>query len=126
VAKYKLLSPHFSEEDKLLETDTEVGDGTPHLWTRRPTPQMEALDEGARKALEREMIRARENNIPWIPGRLEPIDELPMTMAETDAKYEKEVAEAVAETEEIAAMAPRQPTPAERRVAASIADRIRR
>jgi hypothetical protein len=125
VARYKLLSPHFSEEDKLLEEGIEVGDGTPHAWTRRPTPQMEPLDETARKAIDREMIRARENNIPWIPGRLEPIDDLPMTMAETDAKYEKEVAEAVAETEAMAS-ASRQPTSAERRVAASLADRARR
>jgi hypothetical protein len=101
------LAQHFSEEDKLLEIDTIVGDGTEHKWTRRPTPQMEALDESGRKAIEKEQIRSREFGIPWVAGQISPIDDLPLTMEEADAKYEREVADGRGEV----AMAPRRGRP---------------
>ena len=116
MAKYKLLSQHYSEEDKLLEVDTIVGDGTEHVWTRRPTPQMEPLDESARQAVETEMIRARERGIPWHAGQIAPLDDLPLTMEEADAKYEREVA---------AASEPPEP-PRQFRSAPTLADRARR
>lgn len=72
MAKYKLLAQHFSEEDKLLEPDTLVGDGTEHKWTRPPTVEMEALDEEGRVAIAKERERTGET--------LSPIDDLPMTM----------------------------------------------
>jgi hypothetical protein len=102
VARYKLLAQHYSEEDKLLEPDEIVGDGTPHLWTRRPTPQMEPLDESGRAAIEEEMVRAKENGITWTKGVISPIDDLPLTMEAADEKYKKEVAEAAADTERMA------------------------
>ena len=72
MAKYKLLAQHFSEEDKLLEPETIVGDGTPHAWTRAPTVEMEALDEEGKKAIELERKRTGET--------LDPTEELPLTM----------------------------------------------
>jgi hypothetical protein len=124
VAKYKLLAQHYSEEDKLLEIDTIVGDGTEHAWTRRPTPQMEPLDEAARTAIEKEMTRAKENHITWTPGVISPIDDLPLTMEAADDKYEKEVAEAAADTER---MAGRERSSAGQFVArTTLADRARR
>jgi hypothetical protein len=120
VAKYKLLGPHYSEEDKLLETGTEVGDGTEHKWTRRPTAEMEALDESGRVALERERTRAHEHGLSW--GRIAPIDDLPLTVGEADAKYETEVREAAVETERRAAPA----APLGRSAAPTLADRGRR
>ena len=83
MAKYKLLSPHYTEEDKLLETGTEVGDGTPHLWTRPPTPEMEALDADGKHRLEREKKRAGE--------RVSPIEDLPLTMEEAAQQYDAQV-----------------------------------
>lgn len=83
MAKYRLLSQHYSEEDKLLEVGTEVGDGTEHKWTRPPTPEMEALDDDGKKRLERERIRAGEH--------IAPLDDLPLTMAEADRKYDNQV-----------------------------------
>jgi hypothetical protein len=124
VARYKLLAQHYSEEDKLLEVDTVVGDGTEHAWTRRPTPQMEALDEPARQAVEKEMVRAQQNGITWTSGIISPIDDLPMTMEAADAKYEKEVATAAADTERMAGRE-RSPT-GQFRSAATLADRARR
>jgi hypothetical protein len=122
--RYKLLAQHYSEEDKLLEADEIVGDGTPHLWTRRPTPQMEALDEAGRQAIEKEMVRAKENKITWTPGVISPIDDLPLTIEATDEKYEKEVEEAAADTDR---MAGRERTPAGQVVArTTLADRARR
>jgi hypothetical protein len=105
VARYKLLTQHYSEEDKLLEPETIVGDGTEHLWTRRPTPQMEALDESGRQAIEEEMVRAKENGITWTAGVISPIDDLPLTIEATDEKYKKEVAEAAADTARMAGRA---------------------
>jgi hypothetical protein len=69
--KYRLLTPHFSEEDKWLDGGTEVGDGTPHKWTREPTPEMEALDDEAKVALEKVMHKTG--------GSIDPMNELPMT-----------------------------------------------
>jgi hypothetical protein len=83
MAKYKLLSQHYSEEDKLLEPDTIVGDGTEHKWSRPPTTEMVALDEDGKQQLERERIRAGE--------RIAPIDDLPLTMGEVKSKYDREV-----------------------------------
>jgi len=54
MARYRLLSQHFSEEDKLLEPGTEVGDGCEHLWTRPPTVEMLPLDEDGMDAVARE------------------------------------------------------------------------
>ena len=71
MAKYKLLAQHFSEEDKLLEADTIVGDGTEHKWTRAPTVEMEALDEEGRSCIMKERDRAGEH--------LSPTEDLPMT-----------------------------------------------
>jgi hypothetical protein len=89
VAKYKLLTQHYSEEDKLLEPDTLVGDGTPHLWTRRPTAEMEPLDDEGRALIDKERVRAQEMGITW--GRIAPIDDLPMTGEEANKKYEADV-----------------------------------
>ena len=83
MAKYRLLSQHYSEEDKLLEVGTEVGDGTEHKWTRPPTPEMEALDDDGKQRLERERIRAGEH--------IAPLDDLPLTMAEAQRKYDNQV-----------------------------------
>jgi hypothetical protein len=69
--KYRLLSQHFSEEDKLLEIGTEVGDGTSHKWTRPPSPEMEGLDDES-KAL---VIEERERAGPF---GLEPLNGLQM------------------------------------------------
>jgi hypothetical protein len=77
MARYRLLAQHFSEEDKLLEPGTEVGDGTEHIWTRAPTSEMEALDEEGRQLVARERIRAGEH--------VDPVDALPMTMAEANS-----------------------------------------
>jgi hypothetical protein len=104
VAKYKLLSQHYSEEDKLLEPGTEVGDGTEHKWNRAPTPEMEALDEDAKQRLQRERIRSGEH--------IQPLDELPLTMGEAQSKYDEQVEAQVAQTR--------------RQQAATMADRARR
>jgi hypothetical protein len=69
--RYRLLAQHYSEEDKLLEPGTEVGDGTPYLWTRPPTPEMAGLDEASRAAVEHEKIRCGE-------GGLDPLSQLRM------------------------------------------------
>jgi hypothetical protein len=71
MAKYRLLSQHFSEEDKLLEAGVEVGDGTSHKWTRPPSPEMEGLDEESKLLVEEERIRAG-------PFGLEPLNGLQM------------------------------------------------
>jgi hypothetical protein len=70
--RYRLLSQHFSEEDKLLEPGTEVGAGTPHKWTRPPTVEMEALNDEAEELLVLERERSGET--------LDPLNSLPMTM----------------------------------------------
>ena len=77
MARYRLLAQHFSEEDKLLEPGTEVGDGCEHLWTRVPTTDMEPLDEAGRAAIARERIRVGE--------KADPLDALPMTMGKADS-----------------------------------------
>ncbi len=71
MAKYKLLSQHYSEEDKLLEPGTEVGTGTPFKWTRPPTTEMVGLDKEGKAAVEKEKLRAGE--------MLDPLNYLPMT-----------------------------------------------
>lgn len=72
MAKYRLLSTHFSEEDKILEAGTLVGTGTIHKWTRPPTPEMQGIDkEGKEKVAE---VKKR------IGETLDPIDNLPLTM----------------------------------------------
>ena len=76
MAKYKLLAQHFSEEDKLLEPGTEVGDGTEHKWSRPPTVEMEPLDEDGKQRLERERTR--------VGDRSDPLDGLPATMGEAE------------------------------------------
>jgi hypothetical protein len=65
------LAQHFSEEDKLLEPDTIVGDGTEHKWTRTPTVEMEGLDEEGKKAVMKERERTGDH--------LSPTEDLPMT-----------------------------------------------
>lgn len=105
MAKYRLLSQHYSEEDKLLEIGTEVGDGTEHKWTRPPTVEMEALDDAGRAALERERTRAGE--------RISPVDDLPLTMGEVNAKYDQEVEAA-------------EPIQVRRAASTTLADRARR
>ena len=105
MAKYRLLSQHYSEEDKLLEIGTEVGDGTEHKWTRPPTVEMEALDDAGRAALERERTRAGE--------KIAPIDDLPLTMGEVNAKYDSEVEAA-------------EPIQVRRAASTTLADRARR
>jgi hypothetical protein len=104
MARYRLLSAHYSEEDKLLLGDQElngtdapvtgraldeagnevydgdgrpilyrgtiVGDGTPHKWTRPPTPEMEGLDAESKRLVEIEKKRG---------DGLNPVDFLPMT-----------------------------------------------
>src|SRR5207248_42558 len=86
MARYRLLSAHYTEEDKLLLGDKElegtdapvtgravdekgndiydgdgrpilyrgtiVGDGSPHKWTRPPTPEMEGLDPESKRLVE--------------------------------------------------------------------------
>jgi hypothetical protein len=83
VARYKLISQHYSEEDKLLEAGTEVGDGTEHAWTRAPTAEMEALDDDAKQRLQKEKIRSGDH--------IAPLEDLPMTMAEATRKYDNQV-----------------------------------
>ena len=77
MAKYRLLSQHYSEEDKLLEPGDEVGDGCEHRWTRPPTTEMIALDEEGAALLEKERRRVGERTT-------NPVDDLPMTVGETD------------------------------------------
>ncbi len=72
MAKYKLLSQHYSEEDKILEPGTIVGTGTPFKWTRSPTTEMVGLDKESKAAVEREKLRAGE--------MLDPLNYLPMTV----------------------------------------------
>jgi hypothetical protein len=102
--RYRLLSAHFTEEDKYLLGDNEldadpqapitgydldedgnqvigpegapiphrgtlVGDGTPHKWTRPPTPEMVGLDEESRKLVEAEIRRG---------DGLDPVTKLPV------------------------------------------------
>jgi len=76
MARYRLLSQHYSEEDKLLEPGTEVGDGCEHAWTRPPTVEMEPLDEAGMDAIAKERRRVGET--------VDPTDQLAMTMAETE------------------------------------------
>jgi hypothetical protein len=78
MAKYRLLSQHYSEDDELLEPGAEVGDGTEHRWTRPPTVEMIALDEEAARLLERERRRVGE--------KIEPLDELPLTVGENQTQ----------------------------------------
>jgi hypothetical protein len=70
--RYRLTTPHYSEEDKLLEASDEkpieVGDGTQFKWTRPPTPEMEGLDEESRAAVEKERIRAGEDGLNPLNG----------------------------------------------------------
>src|SRR6266550_6927931 len=73
--KYRLLSQHYSEEDKLLEPGTEVGTGTPHKWSGPPTVEMEGLDREAKRLIEVERKRAGE--------QIDPLVSLPLTMSET-------------------------------------------
>ncbi len=108
MARYRLLSAHYSEEDKYLLGDKEadeaggpitgreldkdgneildgngapivhrgtiVGDGTPHKWTRPPTPEMEGLDAESKRLVEIEKKRG---------DGLNPIDYLPMTYGQS-------------------------------------------
>ncbi len=77
MGRYRLLEQHYSEEDKLLEGDKElgegmgtiVGDGTPHKWSGPPTPAMEGLDEKSKAAVAREKLRG---------DGLNPVDYLPL------------------------------------------------
>lgn len=73
--RYRLLAQHYSEEDKLLEPGTVVGDGTPFLWTRPPTTEMEGLDDASCQAIEREKIREGTSG-------LDPLSALRMTGGE--------------------------------------------
>ncbi len=67
MGRYRLLEQHYSEEDKLLEGDKElgegmgtiVGDGTPHKWR----------DEKSKAAVAREKLRG---------DGLNPVDYLPL------------------------------------------------
>jgi hypothetical protein len=81
---------------------------------------MEALDDSGAAALEKERTRAHERGLSW--GRISPIDDLPLTVGEADAKYETEVREAAVETERRAAPA----APLGRSAAPTLADRGRR
>ena len=76
MARYRLLSQHFNEDDVLLEAGDEVGDGCEHRWTRPPTTEMIGLDEEGRRLIERERQRVGE--------RGNPVDALPMTMGEAE------------------------------------------
>jgi hypothetical protein len=103
--RYRLLSAHYSEEDKWLPGDKEaadsngpitgyqldekgnqvldekgqpiafrgtvVGDGTPHKWTRDPTPDMVGLDEESQALVE--IAKKRGDG-------LDPVDRLPLTV----------------------------------------------
>lgn len=77
--RYRLLEQHYSEEDKLLEGDntlgeglgTVVGEGSPHKWTRPPTPAMEGLDEKSQALVEKEKLRGH---------GLNPVDYLPIVV----------------------------------------------
>src|SRR6266550_3885261 len=80
--KYRLLSQHYSEEDKLLEPGTEVGTGTPHKWSGPPTVEMEGLDREARRLIEAERKRAGE--------QIDPLVSLPLTMSEAKPVVVKE------------------------------------
>jgi hypothetical protein len=77
--RYRLTTPHFSEEDKLIEASdekpVEVGDGTMFKWTRPPTPEMQGLDEESRALVEREKVRCGE-------GGMDPLSQLKMTGGE--------------------------------------------
>jgi hypothetical protein len=94
--RYRLLSAHYSEENKWLPGDKEmsdqgeekgtiVGDGTPHLWTRDPTPDMVGLDPESEKLV----AKARKRG-----DGLNPVDYLPLT---TGGPTSIEELEAVAE-----------------------------
>ena len=69
--RYKLLAPHYSEEDKYLEEGTEVGEGTRHRWTRPPTTQMEGLDEESQAMIDQ---------LKAVVGEGDPLNDLPMTV----------------------------------------------
>lgn len=70
-ARYRLTEQHFSEEDKLLEENTEVGHGTGHAWTRPPTPGMVGLDERSQSLVDK---------ITLAGDGLNPIDKLPIVV----------------------------------------------
>lgn len=77
MARYRLTTNHFTEEDKLIEATpekpVEVGTGTQIRWTRPPTLEMEPLDAEAKAAIEAERERTQ--------GRsMDPLDDLPMTL----------------------------------------------
>lgn len=72
MAKYRLLTTHFSEEDKILDPGTVVGTGTLHKWTREPTPEMQGLDKEGRDKVAAVKKRIGEN--------FDPIDNLPLAM----------------------------------------------
>jgi hypothetical protein len=82
MAKYRLLSAHYSEEDKYLEGDKErgdglgtiVGDGTEHKWTIPPTPEMVGLDPKSEALVEEAKLRG---------DGLNPVDYLPMTYGQS-------------------------------------------
>lgn len=98
--RYRLLSAHYSEEDKLLMGDKEnewmdgmpgkllekngtiVGDGTLHKWTREPTPDMEGLDAESIKLVEKAKKRG---------DGLNPIDFLPLTMGQPDTSNDEQI-----------------------------------
>ncbi len=90
--KYRLLSQHYSEEDKLLEPGTEVGTGTPHKWSGPPTVEMEGLDREARRLIEAERKRAGE--------QIDPLVSLPLTMSEERLRNYVQQASAEAKEEE--------------------------
>lgn len=115
--RYRLLSAHYTEEDKWLPGDKEnedtnepvtgfvldengeklydekgqprvyrgtlVGDGTPHKWTRDPTPEMEGLDAESKKKVE--LARKRGDG-------LNPVDFLPLTTGGPTSREELEAA----------------------------------
>lgn len=90
MARYRLKSAHYLENDYLLMGDKEneyrgddqgtiVGDGTPYK-VRTPTTEMVPLDEEAEAALAAEFERVQRN------GSMNPVERIPLQMDDWETR----------------------------------------
>lgn len=111
--KYRLLTAHYTEEDKWLPGDKEnehlddspgnkpafdstdpintgngtvVGDGTKHKWTRPPTQEMVGLDEKSQKLIDEVKAKC---------DKLDPTDYLPLNYVQEDGRNDMAVLNAL-------------------------------
>ena len=92
MARYRLLSAHYIDGDKLLYGDKEnitfgdekgtiVGDGTEHV-IRWPTLEMLALDADAESMLDKERERLAANQ-----ASMTPVENLALNMDDYETRY---------------------------------------